>query len=365
MVCDKMGHKKSDASKHSHLDDEAGIQVSTKPATIDQFISACILLASICAKVERVDVILEVSYKVLQMGRRNLSWTMLALHVFGSICSDKFLVPKSCNFLMTTIRLVVLLLESTDTSLCLVSSYIQSNRPTAFPSCAHCMFDVDTVSVDGFISSLLDELDLCSLLWNNRVNSNEIIARRNSHLGSSGLEINCGENCNISKQAKLAEDSHNYPVGRDLCYFAEIISLLELFGSYMSCEWTYNNVVVRLLKILESCTCQEYSAALLVLVSQLGRFFVDDVGYEPKAVSELRNKLSVLIGTSFTRSRSIPVQFSAIGALLSLLPLTFDKIAATHTGPLSGPCVLQVGQIYEWFAQLSKENQSLARSFFS
>lgn len=95
------------------------------------------------------------------------------------------------------------------------------------------------------------------------------------------------------------------------------------------------------------------------------RFFVDDVGYEPKAVSELRNKLSVLIGTSFTRSRSIPVQFSAIGALLSLLPLTFDKIAATHTGPLSGPCVLQVGQIYEWFAQLSKENQSLARSFFS
>ena len=73
----------------------------------------------------------------------------------------------------------------------------------------------------------------------------------------------------------------------------------------------------------------------------------------------------MLIGTSFTRSRSIPVQFSAIGALLSLFPLTFDKIVSSQTGPLSGPGVLQASQISEWFGQLSKENQSFARSFFS
>ncbi|XBI65866.1 hypothetical protein VPH35_045605 [Triticum aestivum] len=364
MVCDKMGVKNSDAIKHCHLDDETGIQVSTKPATVNQFISACILLASICVKVERLDVALEVSYRVLQMGKLNLSWTMLALHVFGSVCGDKLRFLKSCNLLMTTIRLVVLLLESTDTSSCLVSSYIQSNRPTAFPSCTHCVFDVDTVSIDVFISSLLDELDLCVLSWSNHANSNEAITRHSSHSGSNGLEISCGESCNISKQAKLTEDT-NYPAGRDLCYFAEIISLLELFGNYMSCEWTYKNVVVRLLKILETCTCEEYSAALLVLVSQLGRFFIDDVGYETESVVELRNKLAVLIGTSFTRSSSILVQFSAIGALLSLFPLTFDKIVSTQTGPLSGPCVLQARQISEWFGQLSKENQSFACSFFS
>ncbi|VAH80195.1 unnamed protein product [Triticum turgidum subsp. durum] len=364
MVCDKMGVRNSVAIKYCHLDDETGIQVSTKPATVNQFISACILLASICVKVERLDVVLEVSYRVLQMGKLNLSWTMLALHVFGSVCGDKLRFLKSCNLLMTTVRLVVLLLESTDTSSCLVSSYIQSNRPTAFPSCTHCVFDVDTVSIDVFISSLLDELDLCALSWNNHANSNEAITRHSSHSGSSGLEINCGESCNISKQANFTEDT-NYPAERDLCYFTEIISLLELFGNYMSCEWTYKNVVVRLLKILESCTCEEYSAALLVLVSQLGRFFIDDVGYETEAVVELRNKLAVLIGTSFTRSRSIPVQFSAIGALLSLFPLTFDKIVSSQTGPLSGPCVLQASQISEWFGQLSKENQSFARSFFS
>uniref|UniRef100_A0A453FLB3 Maternal effect embryo arrest 22 n=2 Tax=Aegilops tauschii subsp. strangulata TaxID=200361 RepID=A0A453FLB3_AEGTS len=364
MVCDKMGVRNSVAIKYCHLDDETGIQVSTKPATVNQFISACILLASICVKVERLDVVLEVSYRVLQMGKLNLSWTMLALHVFGSVCGDKLRFLKSCNLLMTTVRLVVLLLESTDTSSCLVSSYIQSNRPTAFPSCTQCVFDVDTVSIDVFISSLLDELDLCALSWNNHANSNEAITRHSSHSGSSGLEINCGESCNISKQAKFTEDT-NYPAERDLCYFTEIISLLELFGNYMSCEWTYKNVVVRLLKILESCTCEEYSAALLVLVSQLGRFFIDDVGYETEAVVELRNKLAVLIGTSFTRSRSIPVQFSAIGALLSLFPLTFDKIVSSQTGPLSGPCVLQASQISEWFGQLSKENQSFARSFFS
>lgn len=132
----------------------------------------------------------------------------------------------------------------------------------------------------------------------------------------------------------------------------------------MSCEWTYNNVVVRLLKILESCTCEEYSAALLILLSQLGRFFVDDVGYEQRAVSDLRNHLSVLMRTKVSNSRNMPVQLSAIGALLSLLPLAFDKIVA-HSGQLPDLYVLQGRQISEWFCQLSKEHQSIACSFFS
>jgi len=364
-VCEKMGQKVFDASKDHKLDDETGIQLSVKPAKIDQFIAACILLASICVEVERVDVVLEVSYKALQMDKTNLLWTLLALHVFGSICGDKFLFPKSCNFLATAIRLVVLLLESKDTSLCLVSSYIRSYKSTTLPSCSHCLFDVDTVSIDGFISSLLDELGICSLLWNNHAYSNETI-RRSSHSGSYELEMNCGELCSIFKQGKLAEDSDNGPAGINLCYFTELISLLELFGIYMSCEWTYNNVVVRLLEILESCMCDEYSAALLVLVSQLGRSFIDDVGYEHSRVSELRDKLSsFLAGTSFTKSSSLSVQFSAIGALLSVLPLSFDKTVATQSRHLSGPFVVQARQISEWFVQLSNEHQSLARSFFS
>uniref|UniRef100_A0A0D9V670 Maternal effect embryo arrest 22 n=1 Tax=Leersia perrieri TaxID=77586 RepID=A0A0D9V670_9ORYZ len=362
VVCNKMGHAISDVNKHGPLDDDTSIQVSVKPATIDQFISACALLALICVKVERMDIVLEVSYKVLLMGKSNLSWTLLAIHVIGSMCGDKFLFSKSCNFLMTTIQLIVLLLETNDNSLCLVSSYVQSNRPTVFPTCAHCLFDVDTISIDGFISSLLDELNLCSQQWNNHSNSNKIIARCNPQLETSGLEVNCGELCYISKQAKLSEDI--YAAGRDLCYFAEIISLLELFGNYMSCEWTYNNVVVRLLKILESCICDEYSAALLILLSQLGRFFVDDVGYEQRTVSDLRNKLSELMRTKISSSRTMPVQLSAVGALLSLLPLTFDKIVS-HTGELPDRYVLQAKQISEWFCQLSKEHQSLAFSFFS
>ncbi|EEE55445.1 hypothetical protein OsJ_03595 [Oryza sativa Japonica Group] len=352
VVCNKTGHVISDVDRYSLLDDETGIQVSTEPATIDQFISACALLASICVKVERMDIVLEVSYKVLLMGKSNLSWTLLAIHIIGSMCGDKFL-SKSSNFLMTTIRLVVLLLEAKNNSLCLLSSYVQSNRPAVFPTCAHCLFDVvDSVSVDGFISSLLDELHLCSQQWNSCSNTNKIIARCSPHLGSSGLEVNCGEPCYISKQVKLSEDGHNHTAGRDLCYFAEITSLLELFGNYMSCEWTYNNVVVRLLKILESCTCEEYSAALLILLSQLGRFFVDDVGYEQRAVSDLRNHLSVLMRTKVSNSRNMPVQLSAIGALLSLLPLAFDKIVA-HSGQLPDLYVLQGRQISEWQSVLT------------
>ncbi|TVU34986.1 hypothetical protein EJB05_16846 [Eragrostis curvula] len=364
MECRNLGQKVSDSRKYHNQDDRTDILLCTKPATMNQFISACILLGSICAKADRADIILEVSYKVVQMGKSNLSWTLLALHVFGSVCGDKFFIPKSGSFLVTAIRLIVLLLERKDTSVCLVSSYIQTNMPR-LPSCAQCPFDVDTVSVDVFISSLLDELALCSLLWNNRASSDETIAMCSTHLGSCGLEINCGESCNIFKQGKLAEDSHSCPGRIDLCYFTELISLLELFGIYMSCDWTYNNVVIRLLKILESCTCEEYAAALLVLVGQLGRFFIDDVGYEQRAVSELRDKLSLLMGTSFMKSVSVTVQFSAIGALLIFLPLPFADVVATRSRPLSGPFVLQARQISDWFLQLSKEHQSLACSFFS
>jgi len=119
VVCEKMTQKVFGASKDHELDDETGIQLSVKPAKINEFITACILLASICVEVGRVDIVLEVSYKVLQMGKSNLFWTLLALHVFGSMFGDKFHPPKSCNFLMTAIRLLVLLLESKDTSLCL------------------------------------------------------------------------------------------------------------------------------------------------------------------------------------------------------------------------------------------------------
>lgn len=366
VVCEKTGQKVFGANKDHELDDETGVQLSVKPAKINEFIAACILLASICVEVGRVDIVLEVSYKVLQMGKSNILWTLLALHVFASMCGDKFLPPKSCNFLMTTIRLVVLLLESNSTSLCLVSSYIQSNKPTTLPSCAHCLFNVDTVSIDGFISSLLDELDLCSLQWNNRTCSNENITRCSSHMVSSGLDTRCSETCNIFKQGKLFEDTHNYPAEINLCYFTELISLLELFGIYMSCEWTYNNVVIRLLEILELCMCRDYSAALLVLVSQLGRSFVDDVGYEERSVSKLRNKLSLLLtGAHFTKSWSLSVQFTAIGALVSVLPLPFDKIVATGSRQLSGSFDVEMKQISEWFVQLSSEHQYLARSFFS
>jgi hypothetical protein len=232
VVCEKMGQNISDANKYHNLDGESDILIYTKPAAIDQLISACILLGSICAEVDRVDIILEVSYKIVHMGKNNLSWTLLALHVFNSVCGDKYLFLKSGSFLMTAIRLVVLLIESKDASPCLLSSYIQRNMST-LPSCEHCPFNVDTVSVDGFISSLLGELDLCSLLWNNEFNSNETIARCSTHLGSSGLEVNCSESCSIFKQGKLAEDSHNCPGRIDLCYFTELISLLELFGIYM------------------------------------------------------------------------------------------------------------------------------------
>ncbi|KAF8766211.1 hypothetical protein HU200_007717 [Digitaria exilis] len=269
VVSEKMGQKGFGATKDNKLDDEGGIELSVKPAKVNQFIAACILLASICLEVDRVDVVLEVSYKVLQM--------------------------------------------------------------------------------DGFISSLLDELDLCSQLWNNHGFSNET-TRCSSHLGSTGLEINCGEPCSVFKQGKLAEDNDKHPERINLCYFTELISLFELFGIYMSCEWTYTNVVVRLLEILESCMCDEFAAALLVLVSQLGRFFVDDVGYEQRRVSEMRDKLSSLLGgTSFTKSRSLSVQFSAIGALLSVIPLPFDSIVATQSTQLSGPFAMSARQISEWF----------------
>ena len=128
-----------------------------------------------------------------------------------------------------------------------------------------------------------------------------------------------------------------------------------------------------LLLYVFSCKFQVYLLFWLVFLNlfcsvhvPIYRSFVDDVGYEERSVSKLRNKLSSLLtGTSFTESWSFSVQFTAIGALVSVLPLPFDKIVATESRQLSGPFVVQVKQISEWFVQLSREHQSLAHSFFS
>jgi hypothetical protein len=77
-ICEKMGQKVSDGNKYHNLDSEADILIYcyTRSQTVDQLISTCILLGSICVEVDRVDIILEVSYKIVHMGRSNLSWTV-------------------------------------------------------------------------------------------------------------------------------------------------------------------------------------------------------------------------------------------------------------------------------------------------
>lgn len=167
VVCNKTGHVISDVDRYSLLDDETGIQVSTEPATIDQFISACALLASICVKVERMDIVLEVSYKVLLMGKSNLSWTLLAIHIIGSMCGDKFL-SKSSNFLMTTIRLVVLLLEA-KTILCAFCHHMFSQTGQPFFQLVHIAYLMWWIHFQLTVLSLLCWMSCICVLSNGTV----------------------------------------------------------------------------------------------------------------------------------------------------------------------------------------------------
>lgn len=161
-------------------------------STKNQFISSCIIFALICAKTNQLDLIRGTAYKILLEGKSDISHALISTHIFASICGERLFGDNEERLLQNALCWVVYRIEQGGT------------QDLGFAPCQQCPFKMEAAGAEGFVDFLLDELEACSLLKNQEPH------------------FMCGEHCSTY----MAERNN-------LCYFAEIVSLLELVGSYM------------------------------------------------------------------------------------------------------------------------------------
>ncbi|CAL9153873.1 uncharacterized protein LOC135587180 [Musa acuminata AAA Group] len=376
MVCNGMESEQTCSSPLSSKSYQLnGQNVTEAAAKTYQLIAASILSASICAVFDQIGFLLEVSYKVLCLCKHDTSCNLLMLHIFAFAIGEKFFTMEKFNFHVSAIKSVVSLLESGHHSL--LSFCSASDVDICFSPCKQCPFSKDAVCTEKNVSMLMDILQdsfagsssvgysFTSSLYplsesNPRVKEGICCSREPDSLGGQ-----CEASCVLFKYGDHAVDFLNYTSKRALCYFVDIVSVVELFGCYMNWKWISDNLLLRLLNMLESYPPNEFSAAVVVLVGQLGRFGVDSGGYQQIGVPQLRNKLSSLLDTYAKGRSNLPDQLAVVGALVNLLPVSFEEIINGHLEHPVDTCHShQIEPVKQWFSHLDKKLQILVSNFF-
>lgn len=227
-----------------------GAYVCSRVATVDHFVAGCIILASISAAAERIGFLLESSYRILRTCRNDVSWILLALHVFASVCGKEFFNVEEYGFLIIALRSVVLSLERGQQSVSSMSSFVcpVSEGESSFSSSSECPFATGAVCMDKLINLLLDVLRYYILTGdghpyvNNVVNFSVYIdpscTQRNEEGRGNKSELD-GQtkaslaSCCLFRFRKHAADLPEYFPEKAFCHFNDIVSLVELVGCYM------------------------------------------------------------------------------------------------------------------------------------
>uniref|UniRef100_A0A5B7BWU3 Maternal effect embryo arrest 22 n=1 Tax=Davidia involucrata TaxID=16924 RepID=A0A5B7BWU3_DAVIN len=356
----------------------ADIMLSFETASTHQLLAGGIVLASICAAVDHIGFICEASYNIFRIQKFDSSSMLTILHVFAYLCGSKYFTLNDYRLLMTVLKSLVNFIEranlSTDSPSCLPS-------PTEvwpkFPSCTKRAFSEGAVSMDIVISLLLEKLQNCAFsatmhqdlmesansLSSGAPPQEERTEQNSDHEGLHyGLPMNCNVSCYLNK-SRIPTTQSNCVFNGTLCHFSDILSLVELVACYMSWDWICNNIVCQLLKMLESCVLENFVAAVVLLLGQLGRLGVDANGYEDTGVENLRCRLSVFLCQDTSRKLGLSIQIATVTALLGLLPLNFEELIKNN---MELPAVVSESVpaecIRKWFSLLSNEQQSLSFS---
>ncbi|XP_077230544.1 maternal effect embryo arrest 22 [Tasmannia lanceolata] len=347
--CEPLAHCNSGRKVFSL--DGRKIFISSKTATIEQFVAGGIILASICTAVDHIGFICEASYNILRMCQGDFSWILMVLHLFATICGNKYFSLENYSLIMSSITSVVSILERGDGPVGRVPS--ASDNCPHFYSCAQCPFAGHANCVEQVILLLLGELQ-----------AYDISGIRNQFPKKPILSLAYTGPSPMVRAEENFDDGNVRITHRSLCHFSDIVSLLELIACYKSWDWTYDKLIHPLLKMLESCVSEECSAAILILIGQLGRFSVDSGGYQQKGIKELICTLSMFLDLNTLGRRGLCVQFAAVSALITLLSLDFSelidnsrKLTVDNSWP--GHEIVK-----KWFSLLSNEQQSLAFSIF-
>ncbi|KAK8956793.1 hypothetical protein KSP39_PZI000357 [Platanthera zijinensis] len=354
--------------------------VLSKNVTVSQFIAGCMIFATICVAADDIGFLLAFSYKMLRTCQDDITSVLQALHVFAIVCGKRFFNIGNYRFLVGTISSVTLLLEGRSKS---VSDQLPHNHKLApglvadFSQCKQCPFATDALCMDKIIGFLLDKLEDYSLPRNDFPNTNNYFITSNSSVptgaisekdlsdGKSKSDVPCDASCAIFGHIKVV-GNHSYSSSETVfCDFTDIISLVELVDHYMGWDWTYKEVMPRLLKMVQFCVCEDFSAALFVLVGNLGRHGGSLGGYQQAGIVELRCTLTELLEALTSRKASLLIQVAAVGALLNLLPPNFQNILNEHRDIASESCEFScIKHVQKWFTQLCGEQQAAVKNIF-
>ncbi|XP_011013629.1 PREDICTED: uncharacterized protein LOC105117603 isoform X1 [Populus euphratica] len=355
--------------------DGVNIKFASKSASADLLVGGSIILASICAAIDCTGFLCQASYSLLLMHKCDTVFVLTILHIFAYLAGEKFFFPREHNLTMTVLKSIIMFLEGGDSPDASAASSPTRYNGGMFHPCAKCPFSTDAVSIDTVTSVLLEKLQNCAVsgIMHHPMkspslsNSNVLCCKDTAKLSlnqeevDSALDMNCDTSCSLKKCVMPARS--NYIMNETLCGLSDLLSLVELLACNMSWEWTCSKIIPELLEMLEKTELDNFAAAVVILLGQLGRLGVSAFGYEDNGVENLRCKLSGFLSRDATIRMALPVQIALATALLGLLSLDFEKLIRSNSclTAMSRQSV-SIDHIRSWFSSLTKEQQALSLS---
>ncbi|KAJ4903617.1 maternal effect embryo arrest 22 [Raphanus sativus] len=273
-------------------------------ALIDHLVAGSAILAAVCTAVDRVGFICEASFEILRkQSHEETSVTLTILHVFAHIAGEKLMSSSDHDISNAVLKSIVMFLEEKHFGT--VEGYTKLH-----PGKNNCLFSDRSSSLEAIASILMEIIPEFAQF---------------STLHQSLTEFRPEHK---KFQLVLASDQ-----SVTLC---DILSLVELIGCYTEWDWTSENIVAPLLKMLEMPLSMNFAVAVVSLLGQLSSIGVDAGGYENEGISNIREKLSAFLQCETTLKAGFAVQITTVCSLLKTLELDISTVFQGKTIMLPG-----------------------------
>ncbi|KAL0352896.1 UNVERIFIED_CONTAM: hypothetical protein Sangu_0870900 [Sesamum angustifolium] len=315
------------------------------------------LLASLCLAVDRIGFLCEMSCNIIMMPTFDPAVLLPVLHVFAHTCGSAYFTLQQYSIAMAVVKSLVTFLEKQTSSTNSVSSSPSTveNLFKSWLCCKNCPFSEGALPIEDVPLLLLQNLQNHdrSDYWPQ--DSLELVNSLDPRIWSD--EERTEEVSALTKAAPLSTTAYEH-----LCDIIDILSLTEILASFMSWDWTVDHIVCPICEYLESHRMECFSAAIIILLGQIGSFGVVAGGYEDAGVKKLREQLSAFACEISFMKLSLSVQFAIVSSLFRLTPIKLEEIVEEkiETQAFMGQS-FPATSIKQWFSLLSCEQQSLVR----
>ncbi|KAL8477478.1 hypothetical protein ACS0TY_029682 [Phlomoides rotata] len=298
------------------------------------------LLALLCSAIDHIDFVCEVSCNIIRMQKFEPSVMLAVLHSFAHICGSRYLAHKQYALTMTVVKSLVIFLEKQTLG---TNSTSEVENPSKIWLCTNCLFLEGAVPMEDVAVLLLENLQKQCCSESCSQDSLALIAPRVR--SQDGTEEGSGSRESVPLSSTSDE----------ICDFIYILSLVEVLASFMSWDWTCDHLIRQICEYLESRLMEGSSAAIIVLLGQLGRFGADAGGYDGSGVEKLRGWLSAFVCESSFPKYCLSVQFAIITCLFRTTTIKLEDIVE---GGSTESHSIPARFIREWFFSLTQEQQS-------